>query len=394
MLRAARRGRGGDSTASSSARSSRARRCGRRRSLAHALDTVQRVSGGRLIAGLGAGDSQIRAENEAFGLAVRRRSTTRLASLVAAVRRASAAAAIRCGSAAARRHVREVGRARRRLERVGRHRRRSSRGAAESCTRSRPAATLTWGGLVLLGRDDDARGRESASTRHVGPHVIVGRPEQVARSVARRTRTPARSGSIARSARRLRPRERRRPRRARSCAVSDRRSRSDAGQRWPSSRSDAARARLSPIDASRGMPMLQNVSSANHTAPSTCMMSSRSGRSASPSTASAMMARSVALMSCLTSTRRVVRRRHRGEHRLDDDAAGVRVPATRAGARPRPARPMSCRAAGAGRAVRAAWTPGARAPRAAAGPSTCSGGTASRARRSAPAATSRICTAS
>jgi alkanesulfonate monooxygenase SsuD/methylene tetrahydromethanopterin reductase-like flavin-dependent oxidoreductase (luciferase family) len=36
--------------------------------LANCFDTVQRVSGERLIAGIGSGDSQSRAENEAFGL--------------------------------------------------------------------------------------------------------------------------------------------------------------------------------------------------------------------------------------------------------------------------------------------------------------------------------------
>lgn len=36
--------------------------------LANSLETAQRVSGGRLIAAIGAGDSQSRAENEAFGL--------------------------------------------------------------------------------------------------------------------------------------------------------------------------------------------------------------------------------------------------------------------------------------------------------------------------------------
>jgi len=36
--------------------------------LAHAFTTADRISGGRLIAGIGAGDSQSRAENEAFGL--------------------------------------------------------------------------------------------------------------------------------------------------------------------------------------------------------------------------------------------------------------------------------------------------------------------------------------
>src|ERR1700759_3631525 len=36
--------------------------------LANSFDTAQRVSSGRLIAGIGAGDSQSRPENEAFGL--------------------------------------------------------------------------------------------------------------------------------------------------------------------------------------------------------------------------------------------------------------------------------------------------------------------------------------
>src|SRR6185369_7335131 len=36
--------------------------------LANALSTAQKVSGGRLLAAIGSGDSQSRAENEAFGL--------------------------------------------------------------------------------------------------------------------------------------------------------------------------------------------------------------------------------------------------------------------------------------------------------------------------------------
>ena len=158
----------------------RARRCGRRRCSRHALDTVQRVSGGRLIAGLGAGDSQIKAENDAFGIEFGD-AATRLASLVAAVGAVNGRGyPVWVGGSASR--VRDARRARRRLERVGWDRRRVRAGAAE-VHEVAPAATLSWGGLVLLGRDDE-HAAEKARTRQVGPHVIAGGPDRVARALA------------------------------------------------------------------------------------------------------------------------------------------------------------------------------------------------------------------
>ena len=68
VLRAARRGRGGDDAHRASARSSPRATLRPAATLANGFATVQRVSDGRLIAGIGAGDSESRAENEAFGL--------------------------------------------------------------------------------------------------------------------------------------------------------------------------------------------------------------------------------------------------------------------------------------------------------------------------------------
>ena len=101
-----------------SARSSRARRCGPPATLANCFATAQRVSGGRLIAGIGAGDSQSRAENEAFGLDVRHDGRPR-AALHDAVRAARGGDyPVWVGGRAA--QVREIVRPRRRLERLGR----------------------------------------------------------------------------------------------------------------------------------------------------------------------------------------------------------------------------------------------------------------------------------
>ena len=86
--------------ASTSARSSRGRRCGRRRRSPTASLTAQRVSGGRLIAGIGAGDSQSRAENEAFGLEFGT-MVDRVSALHDAVRAARGRRLSRCGSAGA-----------------------------------------------------------------------------------------------------------------------------------------------------------------------------------------------------------------------------------------------------------------------------------------------------
>ncbi len=43
-----------------------------------------------------------------------------------------------------------------------------------------PGVTRTWGGLILLGRDDD-HAVEKSATRRVGPEVVYGGPVRVAR---------------------------------------------------------------------------------------------------------------------------------------------------------------------------------------------------------------------
>jgi alkanesulfonate monooxygenase SsuD/methylene tetrahydromethanopterin reductase-like flavin-dependent oxidoreductase (luciferase family) len=145
--------------------------------LAHAFATADRVAGaGRVLAAIGAGDSQSRAENEAFGLDFGT-MTDRITALHDAVRAVGRvgvpvwvggrAAQVRAlvatadgwnawgGDIAEYRDdvalVREVA----------------------------PDATLTWGGLVLLGVDDDAaRGR--AAGRDLAPNTIVGGPDTAA----------------------------------------------------------------------------------------------------------------------------------------------------------------------------------------------------------------------
>jgi alkanesulfonate monooxygenase SsuD/methylene tetrahydromethanopterin reductase-like flavin-dependent oxidoreductase (luciferase family) len=144
--------------------------------LAHCLDTAQRVSDGRLIAGIGAGDKQTKAENEAFGLPFGT-AVTRIEELMASVLAARGRgypvwvggnAALVCETvaladgwngwggtpdafAANAALVREVA----------------------------PDAALTWGGLVLVGRDDE-HAATKASGRKIGADVIVGGPERVA----------------------------------------------------------------------------------------------------------------------------------------------------------------------------------------------------------------------
>jgi alkanesulfonate monooxygenase SsuD/methylene tetrahydromethanopterin reductase-like flavin-dependent oxidoreductase (luciferase family) len=146
-------------------------------SLTAALDTVHRVSRGRLIAGLGAGDQQIRAENEAFGLG-HGSMAERVAALVAAVL-----------AARGRGYPVWVGG---NLSRVGEAIAIADGwntwgGTVESFAVNAskvhevaPGVTRTWGGLVLLGRDDDHAAGKAAS-RRVGPEVVYGGPVRVAK---------------------------------------------------------------------------------------------------------------------------------------------------------------------------------------------------------------------
>jgi alkanesulfonate monooxygenase SsuD/methylene tetrahydromethanopterin reductase-like flavin-dependent oxidoreductase (luciferase family) len=144
--------------------------------LANSFATAQRVSGGRLIAGIGAGDSQSRAENEAFGLQFGTMAD-RVDALHKAVRATRGGGyPVWVGGRAA--QVREIV-----LQADGWN---VWGGSPHDLARESmlvreiaPAATITWGGLVLMG-EDAAAAAAKAETRTLAPGVIVGGPEQIA----------------------------------------------------------------------------------------------------------------------------------------------------------------------------------------------------------------------
>lgn len=140
--------------------------------LANCLRTAQRVSGGRLIAAIGAGDSQSRAENEAFGLSFGT-MVDRVGALHDAVRAASGGdfPVWVAGHAAP---VREVVTVADGWNGWGG----SADEFADDVALIRevaPAATITWGGLVLTG-DDEAAAQAKAEGRSLHPEVLVGGP--------------------------------------------------------------------------------------------------------------------------------------------------------------------------------------------------------------------------
>ena len=149
--------------------------------LAHSFETAHRVSGGRLIAAIGAGDSQSREENESFGL-----EFGTMADRVEALHDAVRASHGRGfpvwvgGQAAALREVvaladgwNDWGSAPEEFVR-----------RSELVRTVAPHAELTWGGLVLVGRDD-AHADSKRADRNVGRGVIVGGPERVAAQLQR-----------------------------------------------------------------------------------------------------------------------------------------------------------------------------------------------------------------
>jgi alkanesulfonate monooxygenase SsuD/methylene tetrahydromethanopterin reductase-like flavin-dependent oxidoreductase (luciferase family) len=144
--------------------------------LAHILDTVQRVSGGRLIAGIGAGDTQTKAENLAFGLPFGT-SMTRIEELMAAVQAARGRGfPVWVGGNAA--LVRETVALADGWNGWGGTPDTFATNAA-LVREVAPDATVTWGGLALVGRDDD-HAAAKVDGRKLGPDVIVGGPERVA----------------------------------------------------------------------------------------------------------------------------------------------------------------------------------------------------------------------
>jgi alkanesulfonate monooxygenase SsuD/methylene tetrahydromethanopterin reductase-like flavin-dependent oxidoreductase (luciferase family) len=148
--------------------------------LANCFATAQRVSGGRLLAGIGAGDSQSRPENEAFGLDFGTMSD-RVGALHDAVRATHRGGfPVWVGGRAA--QVREIvavadgwngwGGSPDELER--------DTGLVREIA---PTATITWGGLVLMGETDEAA-RAKAASRSLGADVLIGGSARIAEQCA------------------------------------------------------------------------------------------------------------------------------------------------------------------------------------------------------------------
>ena len=144
--------------------------------LANCFLAAQRVSGGRLIAGIGAGDSQSRPENEAFGLEFGTMDD-RISALHDAVRAAeSGDYPVWVGGHVA--QVREIVALADGWNGWG--------GTAEQFADDAkfvrevaPDATITWGGLVLTA-DTEADAQAKAEQRSLSDDVLIGGPARLA----------------------------------------------------------------------------------------------------------------------------------------------------------------------------------------------------------------------
>jgi alkanesulfonate monooxygenase SsuD/methylene tetrahydromethanopterin reductase-like flavin-dependent oxidoreductase (luciferase family) len=149
------------------------------RTLAVTLDALARIAPGRLVATIGAGDSQSREENETFGLPAGTLATRvrRLEDAVdASVDRGypvwvgGASSGVGMVAAARADGWNRWGPPLERFEREAR---------AVLKAHARDPFTVSWAGLFVVGRDERAA-REKAGRLQPGPEVIVGGPEQVA----------------------------------------------------------------------------------------------------------------------------------------------------------------------------------------------------------------------
>jgi alkanesulfonate monooxygenase SsuD/methylene tetrahydromethanopterin reductase-like flavin-dependent oxidoreductase (luciferase family) len=150
--------------------------------LAHLFDTVQRISRGRLIAAIGAGDHQSRTENESFGLefgTVEDRLVALENARAASMDRGypvwvgGTIAAVRAIAARADGWNRWGGTPARFAAGVEYIRARSAGdGSGARCVPS-------WGGLVVLG-EDEAAAKRKQERLDPAADVIVGGPERVA----------------------------------------------------------------------------------------------------------------------------------------------------------------------------------------------------------------------
>jgi alkanesulfonate monooxygenase SsuD/methylene tetrahydromethanopterin reductase-like flavin-dependent oxidoreductase (luciferase family) len=147
--------------------------------LANCFLSAQRVSNGRLIAGIGAGDSKSRAENEAFGLEFGTMED-RIGALHDAVRASEGGDyPVWVGGHVA--QVREIVALADGWNGWGGTP--SKFANDEKLVRDvAPDATITWGGLVLTG-GSDAAAQSKAEKRSVADDVLVGGPRRIAEQV-------------------------------------------------------------------------------------------------------------------------------------------------------------------------------------------------------------------
>jgi alkanesulfonate monooxygenase SsuD/methylene tetrahydromethanopterin reductase-like flavin-dependent oxidoreductase (luciferase family) len=144
--------------------------------LANCFLSAQRVSGGRLIAGIGAGDSHSRGENEAFGLEFGTMED-RIGALHDAVRAAEGSDyPVWVGGHVA--QVREIVALADGWNGWG--------GTPEKFASDEklvrevaPGATITWGGLVLTG-ETEAVAQVKAESRSLADDVLIGGPARLA----------------------------------------------------------------------------------------------------------------------------------------------------------------------------------------------------------------------
>ncbi len=151
-----------------------------------ALDTVQRVSGGRLIAAVGAGDSESRIENESYGLGFGSEAERVVAVEATVAELADRGYPVWVGGSAA--HVGAVAARTDGWNRWGASLSRFGaeaaqvRGLAAGAGRDPDALTLSWGGLVVLGGTDE-QADEKAERLGAGAGVLVGGPQRVAEGI-------------------------------------------------------------------------------------------------------------------------------------------------------------------------------------------------------------------
>jgi alkanesulfonate monooxygenase SsuD/methylene tetrahydromethanopterin reductase-like flavin-dependent oxidoreductase (luciferase family) len=145
--------------------------------LAHIFDTVQRVSGGRLIAAIGAGDHESRAENESFGL-----DFGSMAERIAALDDAVAASMghgypVWVGGTSP--AVRAIAARANGWNRWGGNPERFAAEVAEVGAAASGPCVISWGGLVVLG-ETEADANRKRERLDPPANAIVGGPEQVA----------------------------------------------------------------------------------------------------------------------------------------------------------------------------------------------------------------------